>query len=639
MRPHVRTALIAAAFVLAGCADNGLPNDLFTSPGGTRASEGLHLSADSVALPLGEKTVLSATVVSRGETTQVKNVNWKTGDTTVAKVNGQGQVTAVGPGATTVTASTTDTSATATTSTATATVTVSSTDTTSTTTSTTTSVATGATPELPRVTVDVSMPAVTGQSIRVNSGGDLQAALNGAQPGDEVVLQAGATFTGNFTLPAKSGSGWIIIRSSGTLPSAGRRVHPSDAPQMPKLVSLDATAPVIRTAPGAHNYRLVGLEVTARAGVTSAYTLLALGDGSSAQNTLAAMPHDLVLDRMYVHGTSTLNFQRCIGLNSGSTAIVDSYISECHATGMDSQAIAGWNGSGPYRIENDYLEAAGENVMFGGADPQIANMLPRDIVIRRNYVFKPAAWKGVWEVKNLLEFKIGQRVLIDGNVFENCWQDAQEGSALALKSVNQNQTASWSQTSDVTIQNNIVRNTASGVNLSANPVDNPGTLPAIPAARIAFSNNIFDRIGTGDYPGGRVFLISGIQGLTIQHNTGLSSDYTIYFTGNPVSQLVMQDNIFGSGPSVLFGDAVGGGNNALAKYAAAGYVVQKNVFVGASASGYPANNYFPAQLSDLGLTASFTLPSGSSYLTASTSGGPVGADVTTINTAIAGVTQ
>ena len=249
----------------------------------------------------------------------------------------------------------------------------------------------GGGPALPQATVDVTMPSVTGRSLPVHAGDNLQAVLDSAQAGDEIVVQAGATFVGPFTLPVKSGSGWIIIRSSGTLPAVGTRVGPSNAAQMPKLVSQYATEPVIATAAGAHNYRLVGLEITASDTATQAGALVALGDGSQAQNTVALVPHDLVLDRVYVHGTATLNFQRCVALNSGATGIVDSYLSECHGKGFDSQAIAGWNGTGPYRIEDDYLEAAGENMMLGGADPSIPNMLPRDIVIRRNHFYKPAA--------------------------------------------------------------------------------------------------------------------------------------------------------------------------------------------------------------------------------------------------------
>ena len=58
----------------------------------------------------------------------------------------------------------------------------------------------------------------------VPAGADLQAAINQAQPGDTLLLTAGATYVGNFVLPAKSGASDITIRSSAlasTLP--GRR--------------------------------------------------------------------------------------------------------------------------------------------------------------------------------------------------------------------------------------------------------------------------------------------------------------------------------------------------------------------------------------------------------------------------------
>ncbi len=103
---------------------------------------------------------------------------------------------------------------------------------------------------------------------------------------------------------------------------------------MAKIVAADPTQPAIQTALGAHNYRLVGLEITAPPGATLGYSLVTLGRWvKRAETRCSKMAHDLVLDRVYVHGTPTLDFQRCIALNSGSTAIVDSYISECHAKG------------------------------------------------------------------------------------------------------------------------------------------------------------------------------------------------------------------------------------------------------------------------------------------------------------------
>ena len=51
-------------------------------------------------------------------------------------------------------------------------------------------------PELPRIFLDTMYRAPTGQTIAVNVGGDLQSALNQAQPGDVILLQAGATYHG-----------------------------------------------------------------------------------------------------------------------------------------------------------------------------------------------------------------------------------------------------------------------------------------------------------------------------------------------------------------------------------------------------------------------------------------------------------
>src|SRR5262245_43933104 len=43
-------------------------------------------------------------------------------------------------------------------------------------------------PELPRRTVDTRMPPVTGRTIQVHAGDNLQQALNAANRGDEVVI-------------------------------------------------------------------------------------------------------------------------------------------------------------------------------------------------------------------------------------------------------------------------------------------------------------------------------------------------------------------------------------------------------------------------------------------------------------------
>ena len=136
----------------------------------------------------------------------------------------------------------------------------------------------------------------------------------------------------------------------------------------------------------------------------------------------------------------------------------------------DSQAIAGWNGPGPFRIVNNYLEAAGENVMFGGADPRIPDLVPvRHRDPRATTSPSRCAWNGTASrgyagtagaVKNLFELKNARRVVIEGNLLEHNWLDAQNGFAVLFTVRNQDGGAPWSVVEDVTFANNVVRSAA-----------------------------------------------------------------------------------------------------------------------------------------------------------------------------------
>src|SRR5258705_13766542 len=73
--------------------------------------------------------------------------------------------------------------------------------------------------------------AAAAATTTVSAGGNLQAALNNAQPGDTIALEPGATYIGTFTLPNKSGSSVITLRTGGDagLPRDRGRISPGDA--------------------------------------------------------------------------------------------------------------------------------------------------------------------------------------------------------------------------------------------------------------------------------------------------------------------------------------------------------------------------------------------------------------------------
>ena len=205
--------------------------------------------------------------------------------------------------------------------------------------------------ELPRVYMQSAMsntPA-PGKTITVNSGGNLQSALNSASCGDTIQLQAGATFVGIFTFPAKNcdDNNWIMVRTSddSLLPAEGSRLTPCYAgvtslPGRPALqcastnnvlaklvMPASASGPII-FAPGANHYRLMGLEVTRAVFPGPVYDLIEFK---------GSVDH-LVFDRLWVHGTAQDETARGIALAGTYIAVVDSSFTDFHCISVPDLA-------------------------------------------------------------------------------------------------------------------------------------------------------------------------------------------------------------------------------------------------------------------------------------------------------------
>jgi hypothetical protein len=451
--------------------------------------------------------------------------------------------------------------------------------------------------------LNFSYPTVTGTSWVVNAGDNLQNALNKAVRGDEIVIQAGATFTGNFTLPAKAGTasnGWILIRSSQSsqLPPQGTRVTPSSASLMPKIITPN-TMPALRTVAGTSGWWISGIEFSLVQMSAINYGLVSFGDGSS-QTTLASVPSDLVLDRTYVHGLSTSAISRCVTLNSARSAVQDSYLYDCHLKGFDSQAILGWNGPGPFKIVNNTLAGAGENIMFGGADPSIPGLIPSDIEVRRNYIYTPASWKGVWTKKNIFELKSAQRVLVADNVLEGSWSDGQTGEAFVLKVANQSGACTWCATLDVTIRNNIVRNAGAGFAIMGQQGGSPHKVGQL-LNRLLIEQNIVENINTGVYTGAArlISLMQDVQNLTIRHNTmtapGSLQQYLNLSSVPASTNFAFQNNIMSHGNYGFFSSWYQMGETNLQGFRGT-IAFQNVVMIGTQRAGYP-NGQFVSSLS------------------------------------------
>jgi hypothetical protein len=484
-------------------------------------------------------------------------------------------------------------------------------------------------PELPHASVETTDVVTNGHVIHVAAGGDFQAALDKAQPGDRIALEHGATYRGPFRLPRKDGNAWIVISTGDTdVVPAGQRVGPSDAPMMARLVS--STGDVIETDAAAHHYRFVGVEMTPTDG---AY-LRALIQIGAEEGPADALAHHIIVDRCYLHGEPRRGTRRGVALNSRESAVINSYLSDFKEVGADSQAIAGWNGPGPFKIANNYLEAAGENVMFGGADPTIDGLVPADIEVVGNHMAKPRSWRiddphfqgTAWTVKNLFELKNARRVLVDGNLFEYNWPHAQNGFAILFTPRNQDGRSPWSVVEDVTFVNNFVRHVAAGINV----LGHDDIHSSQPTRRIAIANNLFVDVG-GTWGVGRLFqLLDGTSDVTIDHNTAQQTD-TLVAGGDraPHTHFVFQNNIAFHNAYGVIGSGTGIGRPTFERYFP-GAVIRRNVIIGGMADRYPMDNFFPPSADQVGFVDlpghDFRLKPSSSYKHAATDRLDVGAD-------------
>ena len=386
--------------------------------------------------------------------------------------------------------------------------------------------------------------------ILVKPGESIQAALVKAAGGDEIVLQAGATWTEELILPVKPAGATITVRTSATLPE--RRVTVADLPLLATVTS-GMVSPALTAGLKVAGWRFIGMNFKPTA--TWNNGTVVLNEGSD----------NITYDRCLILGPPN-GVKRGILVNASNITVSRSHIAGIWALGQDSQAIAGWDGSRSIKISDNYLEAASENIMFGGADPTSEQNVPQDILVEGNHLSKDLAWKTLSQhvIKNLLELKCAKRVRVRRNVLEHSWADAQNGTAIMLTPANQLGAASFCGVEDVTFEQNIIRDSTHGVVVQGygykyKPCCGGG--PTRQTTGIKFRNNLW-MLTTGRW----MLLGNEVGTLTLEHNTFFSESEA----GISSIEFVAEGEIWQQGEAV----------ERAPKFAVANFILRNNFFQG-----------------------------------------------------------
>ncbi len=457
------------------------------------------------------------------------------------------------------------------------------------------------------------------KTFTVQNDAQFQSALNKVQPGETILLKAGATFKGAFKLPNKQGKDFVTIRTSADdsqLPPADTRLNPTKyATVLPKIISNVKGEPAILAVNGASYYRFIGIEFGGT--IEGLYEIIKLGTGE--EKTIEELPHHIEFDRVFIHGDKTFGQRRGISANGRNLVVKNSHISDIMRKGEESQAIAAWATDGPIEITNNYLEAAAENVLFGGAGSNL-KLVPTDCIVKDNWMNKPIEWKDTdWVVKNIFEIKNGKRIKVSNNLMTNNWVMGQDGTAILFTTRADNGNATLIE--DIEFSNNIVRGTSNAVNILGEEGSS--------GRRLTIRNNIFDDVNSKKWGGNGMFLkCTTWDGLLIENNTIIQDGNITTAYGNPIKGLIFRNNIIFNNDYGFIGDSMSPGKATLAKFFP-NSVITNNAIIGGSSANYGDNNFYPNSLEEISFTniKDYRLQANSKYLTKGVGGKQIGANL------------
>lgn len=343
----------------------------------------------------------------------------------------------------------------------------------------------------------------------------------------------------------------------------------------------------------------------------------------------------------------------------------------------DCQAIFCNDGRGAHVYNNCLLEAATENIIYGGAVPSIFGLVTQNIEFRRCYFTKDLAWK-VWTgsgsthaicVKNIFEIKNAKRVYSEGCLFENHW-DALQSQLFAIVCKSATSPGSVDEfvpqaiSEDCIFENCTIQHIYGFVTGSIDNYD-LGAFSGLKPNGTRFINCLVDDMGPTDWSyndagdQSRIFQPNNCEGIETNHCTIIAqtdAQMTAFMVTNnnygftikdsilPLLEAVDGYGIFGGGGFTGYralnygtGGTVG---SSIAKDASARWSLENNVLVNlAGVSGYPDTspdvNEYPVNYAAVGFEnfagGDYSLDAASDYKNTASDGTDPGINKTVLD--------
>lgn len=533
----------------------------------------------------------------------------------------------------------------------------------------------------------------------------LTAAFANALDGDRIKVYAGTTYNlTNIKLPQHSNWVYVFVASklAGTFPLASSVYHPNGTKtqgarvtQAHSVATLGASSPLAQFVLGVNSVDPIfstnvggggfwwfeGIEFMLDPTSTQGPSvgLLELGTGRDALDGIVIptackdIPNHFNFGHCLFHGnrTGATTFsngpRRGISCNAGFVGVRDSYFYYIQLDGAESSGIGGWSCPGAFSSINNFISAAAQSILFGGAPPFVAGLVAKNFTTKWNHLWKDIRWfrsqgqTASYSCKNHYEHKDGSVALIEDVVMEHNATDGQDGTNILMQNLSDSAiNPPTNKINDITFHTikvfgggPLMACTGAGQGAGSGGPVLPSAFSEQPGSRWLVSNIIGDQIcgvlpevGGGSHHG--MLLDGSIRDLVIEHATFeavtesfLLAPVTNFGDDDAATRLTVRNNITGyNGDETIFFASGGAVGTACLDANVQGYTVSRNVFYphingAANPANNPANNAYPTDIPSVGF-ASYAaaspsgLSAGSAYHNFSTDGTDPGADFTGI---------
>ncbi len=297
------------------------------------------------------------------------------------------------------------------------------------------------------------------------------------------------------------------------------------------LASGVGSTPACATNIGPDHWLIEDMEARPQIGNSNDLNIIntgAIGANTNTGISTAQLPSHIHLRKVWAHCDWTMPYVGTCdisgGIHMGANyfSIVDSAVTQMFRPGVESHGIDyGLTGLG--KVNHNYLiSPASISSLCGGLGA--SSLLPSgfvtcdDLEIRRNRLGHPFAWLGIdntgnnlnatWGnsnstvFKDILEFKSGQRILIDGNILDGSDNSGAQNGPIGDADTSNSSgggagTHYGTVISDYTFSNTMTRNTCSGFLIAGRGQDAGGGA-ALPGGKFYIHNNLFYSITDTD---------------------------------------------------------------------------------------------------------------------------------------------